>query len=185
LVPSIERDFESSGEEMSALAAHARDEIWSWTRDADGRRRQKQARQQLFLEKLIPHYAFTANDAYDIHVWDFVGHTFQGCCIDRKTRTICVGARSNKGYAEVTRRPFPCLAKTIAHELGHALGLGHPSQRRFPDGVSMTLDNDRSNLMSGGADLRGGGGTELLLWQVMLCRKSAKTFIQAAEACGF
>jgi len=89
-----------------------------------------------------------------------------------------LGERSDKGYPSLTRRPHDCLAKTISHELGHALGLGHPREQTFADGKSQIITAGRRNLMCGGIDLKGGGGDFLEQWQICLSRCKAEKFIQ-------
>eukprot|EP00536_Pseudo-nitzschia_multiseries_P004340 jgi/Psemu1/187903/e_gw1.72.12.1 len=129
--------------------------------------------------------------SYDVWIIDTTGHQSQGMCIDRGRRTIVMGERSTKGYPTPTKRPHDCLAKTMAHELGHALGLGHPSGRFFADGTpqlptpatatatatATTEGHSGKNLMTGGSDRNGGGGSVLEDWQVTLTRESAEHFL--------
>ena len=126
---------------------------------------------------------------YDIWFMDMVGDGSQGQCIDRKTRTIMMGERSTKGYDTPTKRPHPCLGKTAAHELGHALGLNHPYGQFFEDGnpqllLSRSSSNRRGrrpprrNLMEGGSDRNGGGGSYLEQWQCSIARESAHHFLR-------
>jgi len=129
----------------------------------------------LFLSTLLPHTLH--NDAYDIYFFDNIGNTLQGVCIDRPTHTIIMGERSTKGYDTWTCRPYSCLAKTMAHELGHALGLNHPKNRVFDDGRPQTLTAGERNLMTGGLDVRGGGGWFLEQWQICVTRKYACEFL--------
>jgi hypothetical protein len=93
-----------------------------------------------------------------------------------------MGNRSTKGYTQPTTRPLHCLAKTCAHELGHALGLNHPKGETFSDGTPLTLRHGRDNLMTGGADARGGGGTKLEDWQIMVARYHAEQFLSTLNA---
>lgn len=88
-----------------------------------------------------------------------------------------MGARSNKGYSEPTLRPLHCLAKTCAHELGHALGLGHPRGQHFSDGTPFSWQFGMNNLMTGGQDCKGGGGEKLEDWQILLARSTAEAFL--------
>ena len=88
-----------------------------------------------------------------------------------------MGARSSKGYCVPTMRPVQCLGKTCAHELGHALGLDHPKGCFFSNGVSCTQKFGDNNLMTGGADNRGGGGCSLEEWQILVARETAEQFL--------
>lgn len=121
------------------------------------------------------------NRSYDVWFLDTTGHQSQGICIDRKRRTILMGERSTKGYPRATKRPHDCLSKTMAHELGHALGLDHPKGQTFVDGTPLTREreHDHPNLMSGGSDRKGGGGYFLEDWQVSVARESAAKFLRS------
>merc|ERR1719162_491482 len=99
-----------------------------------------------------------------------------------------MGERSTKGYDTPTKRPHRCLGKTAAHELGHALGLNHPHGQFFEDGnpqllLSRSSSNRRGrrpqrNLMEGGSDRNGGGGSYLEQWQCSIARESAHHFLR-------
>ncbi|OEU15704.1 hypothetical protein FRACYDRAFT_240397 [Fragilariopsis cylindrus CCMP1102] len=139
----------------------------------------------------------TTSNIYDIWFIDMVGQQSQGQCIDRTSRTIIMGERSTKGYNEPTKRPHDCIAKTAAHELGHALSLNHPQKgMKFDDGRNQILSsassssssskskynnkdnsNSNKNLMSGGSDIKGGGGSYLEQWQCSIAREAAQTFL--------
>lgn len=199
-----------------------RNQIWSLHRDPNtGKMKNKEIRRQLFLDKLMEGYQSDLN-TFDVYVFEFIGKESQGCCISRDTYTIIIGNKSTKGYIEPTIRPLPCLAKTCAHELGHALQLDHPKGMKFSNGVSCTFKYHHDNLMIGGADIygiiyiqkhiyifyvylykhistckylyivytymdhnviymylslsKGGGGTKLEDWQILVTRKSAEEF---------
>lgn len=67
----------------------------------------------------------------------------------------------------------------MAHELGHALGLGHPSGMTFKDGTRQCSDDgEMRNLMCGGKDKHGGGGGYLEPWQICLAREEAAKFLE-------
>ena len=136
----------------------------------------------------------TTSNIYDIWFIDMVGQQSQGQCIDRTSRTIIMGERSTKGYNEPTKRPHDCIAKTAAHELGHALLLNHPQKgMKFDDGRNQILSlssssskskynnkdnsNSNKNLMSGGSDIKGGGGSYLEQWQCSIAREAAQIFL--------
>ena len=171
---------ESASEENMAMCAEARAKTNKINRqNAAGN---NDIRREVFLKTLVPQYK-THLDTYDVYLFDFIGDGFQGVTwFD--TRTVVMGLRSTKGYTSPTRRPDACLAKTAAHELGHALGLGHPKGKTHPDGVSQLFDTrtgreNPDNLMCGGKDSNGGGGTDLLQWQVDIVRKEARNFLDA------
>lgn len=189
------------GSRSSVLTA--REAIWSLSRDKNtGAMMNKGFRKNLFLRNLLPN-AVNDIDTFDVHLFDFIGHESQGtcicnlhsvrldrqlifsiiscitsgCCISRETHTVIMGARSTKGYSQPTLRPLPCLAKTCAHELGHALGLGHPRGQCFADGTPHTLRYGTNNLMTGGKDSHGGGGEMLEDWQILMARDYAEAFL--------
>jgi phytoene dehydrogenase-like protein len=91
-----------------------------------------------------------------------------------------MGNRSTKGYPVLTERPIHCLAKTCAHELGHALDLDHPKGQVFSDGTPHTaVYGNKNNLMTGGVDHKGGGGSMLETWQILVARQAAETFLKS------
>lgn len=134
-------------------------------------------RRKVFLQQILSLFNYqTTQDMYDIWLFDIIGNTSQGCCIDRLSRTIIMGERSNKGYRDYTIRKAFNLATTMAHELGHALKLGHPRNRAFSDGRPHNLSG-RPNVMSGGIDARGGGGDHLEDWQICMVRSAAEEYL--------
>lgn len=156
----------------------ARESIWSLQRDKlTGMMMNKDHRRTLFLQELLPQAEQDLN-TFDVYLFDFIGFESQGCCISRESRTVIMGVRSTKGYPEPTRRPLHCLAKTCAHELGHALGLNHPKGQCFSDGTPHTMIHGSNNLMTGGKDCTGGGGEKLEDWQILVARRHAEYFLQ-------
>lgn len=170
----VEKHWSDDGSiDMTAL----RTQIWSLNRDpATGMMADKDVRRKIFLENLLPDHHLRM-DTYDVYFFDLVGQQSQGCCISEATHTVIMGRRSTKGYHTPTERPIECLGKTCAHELGHALGLKHPRGKCFSDGVTCTLQHGNDNLMTGGQDAKGGGGTKLESWQIVLARESAEQFL--------
>lgn len=131
-----------------------------------------------FLNTLLPHFHYQrSSNTYDIFLLDSIGNTLQGMCICRTTHTIVMGERSNKGYATLAPRPHSCLAKTMAHELGHALNLEHTRNKCFVVDQSPRSCSGNPNLMEGGMDSTGGGGYFLEMWQISLARDEAKRFL--------
>jgi len=148
-------------------------------RGDDGKMMHKGERRNKFCDTLLAsfNYLQETSDTYDIWFIDMVGQQSQGQCIDRKTRTIIMGERSTKGYDTPTKRPHNCIAKTAAHELGHALSLNHPKGMKFDDGRNQILSRHKKNLMEGGSDIKGGGGSYLEQWQCSVARESAQKFL--------
>jgi hypothetical protein len=158
-----------------------REQIWGLCRDpATGRMMGKEIRKNIFMNYLIGPENLNSS-TYDVWFFDFIGKQSQGCCIDRGTRTVIMGRRSSKGYPGPTARPLACLGKTCAHEIGHALSLGHPSGQRFRDGTACDSSTGRNNLMTGGKDSNGGGGELLCMWQVLAAREAAKQMLEEAS----
>lgn len=150
-------------------------------RGRNGKMMHKPERRKYFLDILLHSLDYLKSynsDAYDIWFLDMVGVGSQGMCIDRRTRTVLMGERSTKGYDVPTARPHACLAKTMAHELGHALRLNHPMGRCFEDGQSQIIHRMKKNLMQGGADKNGGGGYFLEQWQICMGRDSAECYLK-------
>ena len=153
-------------------------------RGPNGKMMHKHERYDKFVNVLLASFGHHNNESMitkhpSFHVWfmDMTGNQSQGICIDRKTKTIILGERSTKGYDSPTTRPHEYLAKTAAHELGHALSLNHPHGRFFEDGQSQIINMNRKNLMSGGVDKYGGGGSFLEQWQICQARNSAERFL--------
>jgi hypothetical protein len=89
---------------------------------------------------------------------------------------ILIGERSNKGYINFTKRPHTCLAKTLGHELGHALSLKHIRNQTFRNTNIRKNCSNIPNLMEGGQDVLGGGGYYLEQWQICMARETAAQF---------
>ena len=165
-------------EESQALAEH----MHSLTRQSNGRQRRRMVNTIVSgFQDLLPSHSVSSQSVktsnLPVNVWlvDVVGQNLQGFCLP-KERTIFLGERSNKGYPTLTRRPLDCLAKTLAHELGHALGLKHARGQVFrcDDNIVPYNLSGRPNLMEGGADRDGGGGSFLEDWQILQARHVAE-----------
>jgi hypothetical protein len=154
-------------------------------RGPDGRMQNRSKRRELYLNTLLAPLNFRDDKhTYDVYFFDMTGNGSQGVCISRDDRAVIMGERSTKGYPEPTKRPHSCLAKTMAHELGHALGLGHPWNKAtktcllFRDGTKQCIERHADdNLMKGGEDEKGGGGHFLESWQICLARDQAELFL--------
>eukprot|EP00977_Amphora_coffeiformis_P006071 scaffold1314_cov158-Amphora_coffeaeformis.AAC.3 len=81
-----------------------------------------------------------------------------------------------------TKQQGLCLAKTLAHELGHAVGLKHTRGQFFRcDTIAPYNLSGRPNLMEGGADRHGGGGTFLEDWGILQARHVAEQTLLTRE----
>ena len=156
------------------------------TRGPDGRMQNREKRKDFYHNVLLQPLGFREAKftSYDVYFLDMTGNGSQGVCISREYRSVIMGERSTKGYPEPTKRPHLCLAKTMAHELGHLLELGHPWDKGekkcilFRDGVKQCVEKDvQHNLMTGGVDKNGGGGYYLESWQICLAREEAMSFL--------
>lgn len=159
----------------------------SLTRGPDGKMMKKGQRKHVFLNKILSSFEYyrikssmiDSINVFDVWFFDCTGQKSQGICINRSKRTVILGERSSKGYPVLTCRPLHCIAKTMAHELGHALDLNHPAGKRFTDGKGKCSANrSHKNLMQGGKDRKGGGGSYLEPWQICLTRWSATKFLE-------
>eukprot|EP01082_Thalassiosira_pseudonana_P016106 g13848.t1 g13848 contig9:593107-594069(-) len=153
------------------------------TRGPDGRMQNREKRQRVYTNTLLRPLNFhNDTQTYDVYFFDMIGSGSQGVCISRSLNAVIMGERSTKGYDVPTKRPHTCIAKTMAHELGHALGLGHPEGMRFRDGTDQCEKRgERRNLMCGGTDKQGGGGAYLEPWQVCLTREEATKFLEGCR----
>lgn len=109
-------------------------------RDADGRSDPRRLRK---LDKLLA-TAGADGAAIDVYLVPYLGETSQGNASRKKMRIFVAqwtdkpsrGSAPPQRFALVENEPFRhgSLARTIAHELGHVLGLRHPdkaTQREF------------------------------------------------------
>jgi hypothetical protein len=98
--------------------------------------------------------------------------------------TCHVGAWSTKGFTCPTERSRENIARTLCHELGHALSLAHTKRRAWADGSYLagrhacTFEQTQAaqrfrNVMAGGSDSAGGAGGHLEPWQVVQARRCA------------
>ena len=109
----------------------------------------------------------------------------QGFARGNGPRSTChIGAWSTKGFTHPTERSREHIARTMCHELGHALSLAHTKTRAWADGSYMagchpcTFQNTQDaqqfrNVMAGNTDKAGGAGGHLEPWQVVQARRCA------------
>jgi len=176
MVDTTEHEWPAQVKDTTVMALQQ--QILCLTRDhSTGRMTGKDLRRTIFIDYLIGWDTLHNSISYNLWFFDMIGMESQGCCIDRYSRTIIMGRRSTKGYSVPTERPMHCLGKTCAHELGHALNLGHPRGKCFRDGTPCVSSTGRNNLMTGGEDETGGGGELLCPWQIWIARESATHFL--------